>query len=449
MTADLAAKMHERLLNDRFALDHWNRYYEGKQPLSYMAPELLRELEGRVRQVVINWPRLVVDALEERLDVEGFRLDDRVDERIWGWWQANDLDERSQMAHVDALAMGRSFVIVGSRADDPEMPLITVESPQQVAVRRDPRTGAVIAAIKSWREGDRDYTTLYLPGQTQFYRSAGAGGGFEEYADADIHNLPVVPVVPIVNRARVMDPSGVSELADIVPLSDAACKIATDMMISAEFHAIPRMVALGMTEADFTDADGRPVSKWEKIAGRIWATESQPGEADVKQLPEADLRNFHETLNSLARLVSSLAGLPPHYLGYSDANPASADAIRSSETRLVKRAERRQRAFGGSWEQVMRLAFLVVDGELPDGSARMETVWRDAATPTAAQTADALVKLAAGLAIPPRVLWEKIPGVSHDEAARWTAIADAQEVSQARAQATAFGVLNAVDDGDA
>jgi hypothetical protein len=30
-----------------------------------------------------------------------------------------------------------------------------------------------------------------------------------------------------------MKPEGVSELADVVPISDAACKVATDMMIAA------------------------------------------------------------------------------------------------------------------------------------------------------------------------------------------------------------------------
>lgn len=50
------------------------RYDEGSQPLSYMHPELLATLDERVRQVVINWPRLVVDTLEERIDLDGFRL---------------------------------------------------------------------------------------------------------------------------------------------------------------------------------------------------------------------------------------------------------------------------------------------------------------------------------------------------------------------------------------
>lgn len=49
-------------------------YYEGQQPPSYMHPELLATLDDRVRHLVIDWPRQVVDALEERIDLDGFRL---------------------------------------------------------------------------------------------------------------------------------------------------------------------------------------------------------------------------------------------------------------------------------------------------------------------------------------------------------------------------------------
>jgi hypothetical protein len=204
---------------------------------------------------------------------------------------------------------------------------------------------------------------------------------------------------------------------------------------------------MGMTEQDFQDRDGNPVSKWERIAGRIWAVSSPPGEADVRQLAAADLRNFHDTINTLARLVASIAGLPPHYFGWSDANPASADAIRSAETRLVKRAERRQRAFGEAWEDVMRLCFLVVDGELPAGATRMETVWRDPSTPTIAAAADALGKFKDSLEIPAQALWDKVPGVTQEEVRRWKAEAEQQRDADARAQATAFG-LDVVSRGD-
>ena len=52
-------------------LEVLDSYYEGEQSLSYMHPEQLRRLGNRVRQVVVNWPELVVDSLDERLDVTG------------------------------------------------------------------------------------------------------------------------------------------------------------------------------------------------------------------------------------------------------------------------------------------------------------------------------------------------------------------------------------------
>jgi hypothetical protein len=277
---------------------------------------------------------------------------------------------------------------------------VSVESPLQVRADWDPRTRRVRAAVKRWHETDlitgavRDqFATLYLPDSTHFYQRSSASGWKE--LSRDEHAMGAVPVVPLVNRPRVMKPGGVSELADVIPLSNAACKIATDMMVSAEYHAMPRRWALGFDEEDFTDAAGNPVSVWSRLAGRIWATAKNRKDdgAEVGQFTEASLANFHETINQLARLVSSLAGLPPHFLGLATANPPSADAIRSAETRLVKKAERKQRAWGGSYEQAMRLVLRVRDGVWDPRAMSLETLWGDPSTPTYAQKADAIVKL--------------------------------------------------------
>jgi hypothetical protein len=99
--------------------------------------------------------------------------------------------------------------------------------------------------------------------------------------------------------------------------------------------------------------------------------------------------------------MSGLTSLPPHYLGLtSDGNPASADAIRSEEARLVKRCKRKMIAFGEAWEDALRLALLVRDGSLPEEAARIETDWADPNTPTLAQTSDALSKQVSAGSIP-------------------------------------------------
>ncbi|MFI6594986.1 phage portal protein [Nonomuraea sp. NPDC050536] len=401
-------KCHDKELKELRRLDE---YYEGEQALSYMAPELIQELDERVRQVVIEWPRLVVDSVEERLDVEGFRFGKQADADagLWRIWQANDLDEQSQQAHVDALVMKRSYVIVGANEDDAETPIITVESPLEVHAEYDPRTRAVAAAVKRWVEEDDDrkidHATLYLPSSTVWFVKDEKSNWVEDPDNPrDDHGLGQVCVVPIVNRPRLKRPGGVSELKPVIPISDAACKIATDMMISAEFHAIPRRYAIGVGPEDFEDEQGRPVSALKRIAGRIWAIAKNKKDDGVElgQFPEASLNNFHETLRLLAMMVASLAGLPSRFLGHATDNPASADAIRSDESRLVKRAERKQRAWGGSWEKVMRLALLIRDGEVPDDARSLETLWRDASTPTVAQKADAAMKLYTSKIVPLR-----------------------------------------------
>ena len=411
--------------NCKGELEKMDRYYEGTQPLSYMAPELQRELQDSVRQVVINWPRLVVDSVEERLDVVGFRFPGQAqaDEELWRIWQANDLDEQSQMGHLDALVMQRSYVVVGPNEDDPTTPIITVESALDMYAEHDPRTRAVKAAVKRWCEGEGkdevEHATLYLPDATIWWVKADGAWVEDPDYERDDHELGVPPVEVLSNRTRLKKRNGVSELADVIPLSDAACKIATDMMVSAEYHATPRRVAYGFGEEDFTDENGRKISAWSRIAGRIWATEKNKKDdgVDVTQFPEADLKNFHSTISQLASLVASLAGLPPHFLGHSTANPASADAIRSSEARLVKRAERKQRSWGGAWERVMRLVLLVRGSEAPDNVRALETIWRDASTPTVAQAADAAVKKHQAKIVPLRQTREDL-GYSQAQIAR-------------------------------
>jgi hypothetical protein len=377
-----------------------NQHFEGTMPLTYLHPELLQELDGRLQQVVIGWPDLVVGCLDERLDVTGFRVSGqpKPDAGLEEIWQYNDLDEWSQQGHVEALVMKRSFAIVGANDETGMPPIITIESPLEVHAEFDPRTREVAAAVKQWTEdtpaGKIEHATLYRPNSTTWYVKTAGNWEIDGDYEPDDHNLGVVPVVPIVNRPRLGCPGGKSELAAIIPLSNAANKIATDMMVGAEFHAMPRRWALGFGAEDFQDGNGNKVSVWSKIAGRIWATEKTKAEgAEVGQFPEADLKNFHSTINLLAQLVGSLGALPPQFMGLMNAaNPASADAIRSSETRLVKRAERRQRSFGGSDERAMRIADRIQTGLWRPELRRLETLWSDASTPTVAQAADAAVK---------------------------------------------------------
>lgn len=418
--ADLA-RLSRQLLACQRDLDVLDAYYDGTQANAFLHPEI-RELCGRrLAEVVINWPEMVLDSLEHRLDVQGFRLGGipDADEALHQRWQDNNLDEESQVTHLEAMLYGRTFVSVWSDPDDERTPRIAVETPKQVIVDYEPGTRKVRAALKQWVDGNDVYAVLHYPDHIEKYegqsRTRSMTDGSRDapmpsniasvvrLVDELPNPLGEVAIVPFVNRRRTRKLDGKSELGSVIPVADAVNKLATDMMVCSEFHAMPRRYATGI-QIPNAGADAAARQRLQEEAKAYWdmatAGKTWLGGPNVNfgQFAAAELGNFVQAINLLTGIVAALGALPPHYVGLSaDANPASADAIRSAEASLTKRAERKQTGFGGSHEQVMRLSQAVADGkavkDLDPAYRRLETVWSDPETRTLAQQADAAVKL--------------------------------------------------------
>jgi hypothetical protein len=376
-------------------------YFEGEQPLKFLAPEIEQQLGSRIAELVVNLPRFGVDAYEQRLDIEGFRIggSETYDDDLWAIWQHNDGTLMSQQAHRESLALARAYAIVGEGDDG--VPLITAESPFEAIHEDDPRTHEVKYGLKTWQDEDKNrWIDLFYPnGRVTWVRKYKSSTFTQDSAESNDFNL--CRMVPLVNDPRVLgryrpgkfdQRLGRSLFHDIIPLTDALNKNMTDMMVSGEFHAMPRRWATGLKEDDFLDeATGKQLDTFSLIAGRLWGVENE--NAKFGQFQEADLTNFHATAKLITQYASMLLALPSHYLPFTGDNPASADAIRSSETQLVKRAERKQTVLGARWERVQRLV-LMTQG-VPDSPElrQIETKWAEASTPTVAQKADATVKL--------------------------------------------------------
>lgn len=378
--------------------------------------------EMRHLETVVNWCRVAVDSLAERLDIEGFRTNGspEADQRMWSWWKHNRMQMESGAAHLESLIQGACFVVVGIDPKNPKMPRFTVESPNCMQVELDPTGREVTAALRSYVDSDGVHAlTLYLPNSTiQLRQDSVSMGGWEE-TSRDDHNLGVVPVVPIVNRARITDRFGESEMTDVMTLVDAACRALTNLSAAGETLAVPSRYVFGVTEADFIDpATGEQVPKWEAYMGRLNAMTNQDGK--VIQLDGADLANFREQLDLYKSLVSSVTGLPTHYLGLTTQTPASADAIRSGESRHVKRSERKQETLEDGWIRVMHIATLWVDGSVPE-DFQIDVMWRDPSTPTIAAKTDAVVKLVAQKILPLEAAWIEL-GYSPEKRAQYRAM---------------------------
>lgn len=382
-------------------------YYDATvrlKALGLSVPPEMRHLTSAV-----GWPGMYLTSLEERMDVEDFRMGDESegDERLRDWWQANLLDVESGQGHTEALIHGIAYITVSApnedEDEDPDIPIIKLESPFNFIAKQDYRTRKVKEALRVYTNPDAPndkYVALYLPNETVYLGQSKTSNSGQWKLDYRVeHDLGRVLVSPLVNKSRINEWNGRSEISrELRSATDAASRIMMDLQAAAELMAIPQRYFFGVSEEDFPVDLEKPGASMEAYMGRIMAFANEAGKAG--SFASADLRNYVEALQELAKQVASYTGLPPQYLSFSSDNPASAEAIKSAESRLIKKVERKTRLFGQSWEEAMRLGMLVIDGSIPDNSFKLETVWRDPSTPTFAAKADGTTKLHAAGIIP-------------------------------------------------
>jgi hypothetical protein len=161
-------RLYARLSDRQEQVEFFNDYYSGNHPLPWVAPQAREEFRRLVRMTRSNYMGLVVDAMVERVSVEGFRFggEEKADSDTWRIWQANNLDADSDVAWLESAIAGFSYFLVAPNKDDATTPNVWVEHPSQAIVEHEPGTNRRVrkAGLKVW---DDDWTgmvmaTLYL-----------------------------------------------------------------------------------------------------------------------------------------------------------------------------------------------------------------------------------------------------------------------------------------------
>lgn len=421
-----------RLDNRQHEYLQLQNYYEGDQPLSFIAPEISAQLNNRLDSLVINWASLIVNTIAERLVPLGYAIPGKktATKQVNQIWQNNNLDEQVQQALIDTLVFGRSYAIVWG--DKKNKATVSLESAKNMIAYRDPATRLWTAALKRWVEDDgRAYAVVYTPDKIWWCRSktknadtsdlyasaeqvtdlSGVPANGWEVTDEIVNPLGQLNVVVLANRPLLTSPEGTSELSDVIAMADAVNKMATDMMVTSEFYATPRRWATGveLEERMTTDDEGEDVIVLNdnfdtgKAMGRWNLFEDTA--AKVGQFPEAELANFIDGIDMLGKYIAAVKKIPAHYFDPSKSGLASAEAVRAAEAPLVVMAKRMMLTIGGALEQVGRLALMVESDDMPTASEmRMETLWQDPENLTQAQKVDAATKRAA-IGVPTEQLW--------------------------------------------
>lgn len=419
---EVAAQV-KRLLDyhegERSQLNDVRAYWKGLQRIPPVvpasAPREVREMAQRAR---INVIEVVVDSLTQSLFVDGFRIP-RQDTNlaVWDVWQANRMDRGQSGVHRAGNAYGTSYVVV--MPGDGPIPTMRGVSPRRMtALYGDdpdwPRFALERLSVDVYRLYDEDavYTVT---------KESDFGGRFE-LLDIFEHGMGNPPVVRFRDQVDLdvddevdigaFDRLTMGQVAPLQSLQDQIDLTTFGLMVAQHFSAFKQRYILGWvaeTEAEMMKAS----------ASTMMTFEDHPDDVSLGEFDQTDLKGYIESRQESARFAATLSQTPVHELIGQMIN-LSAEALAAAEAGKDRKVEERKTSFGESWEQVFGLVGELIGEDVPDDS---EVVWRDTSARAFAAVVDGLGKLAQMLGVPPQELWERIPGATQQDVARWKAAA--------------------------
>ena len=432
------------LANRRARMERMDAYYTGRHDLPFLTKAHDVKMRDEFAQLLedsrTNFCRLVVDAVDERLNVDGFRLSAtssaRSDVESWETWQENQMDTESSTAMVEALVKGVSYCSVWAGEKDGDRAQIRVEDPTQMIVGYSAGKGfrQRAAALKVWMDESSGHVRANVytaEGVTKFASSRpgtvvptgietrtvadeesfegprvaggsvrtsalqtedGTLGRWVELEDEFLPNprgIDVVPVVPLRNRPRLLL-EGESELEDVIPIQKQINGFVFLLALAGYFGAHKQRWASGVAIAD--GPDGKPAELLGAI-DTVWQNENP--NARFGEFTATDLGNYISAIEQKILHIAVTTRTPRHYLIEQGQSP-SGDAIQSAESGLLSKVERKQGTFGEGFEETLRLA-RAFEGKQETGPDS-EIVWRDGSIRSEGERVDAVIKkVGAGL----------------------------------------------------
>lgn len=391
-----ALNSHIENMNDRATANAvFERHWNNESPAAWLSKESRDALDNKLSRVNVNFIRLAVASLVERLSLRGWTAPGStdIDQQLVALADVVDLAAKAETIHTDRALYGSAFCTVWTTADG-KRPVLITDTGATASTDIDPATGEVRSGARMWREGDRAYAVYFTPDKVARYHVDAVAGSsitgnmqWKLDRDGETDNpLQSVPIVPFKRKQSSLDHHGVSAVADILDLTDANAKALGDAMVSSEYYAKPRRWATGLEIQE--DEDGNAVDPF----GRSRLLQSEDPDTEFGQLPASGPAGQVQLIATLTQQIGALTGLPAHYLGLHGDQPASAEGVRAAETQLVMTSRTEMKYLTGPWARVAALLLAIEESGHPDDYRRV-TQFDNPEIKTPAQAADAAGKL--------------------------------------------------------
>ena len=417
LIAKLAGRLQEHARKNKLK---W-AYYEGKNALKDLNIAL-PAVAGSIRAVV-GWPEIVVDSLAERLEWQGWISPEEDVTTLNRVFADNDLASEFAKATLESLVTGMGFLEVSTGGEGEPDIIIDAVTAGEATYMWDDRLNRMAAGyIEKTGENGEKYQTLHLPDRVISIITDPHEA--EKETICVKHGWGRCGLIRIPNRSRAGKDAGASEITTAIEYyTDHGVRTVLGMEFNREYYTTPQRYLLNATfdqlglDEDATESDVIKMG-WKVAMSKALVV--PPGDPDdglptitAGQFQAAPPTPYIEELKMMAQLVSAQSGVPVSYLGFASDNPPSADSIRATESRLVRRTELRQLAFGRPLcRDLAYVCKAILDGRPPEWEfiASLEAKWLAAATPTLSATMDAMTKAVAAEITPKHssVVWGRV-----------------------------------------
>lgn len=378
------------------------------------------------------WGRLIVKASAQTMAVSDHRNDTDNAGSTLAYqeaWKPNGFPSRQGSVYRGALAHNLAFVktLPGKRphTGKPTVYMRGVSATKMVA----------------WydNEGEDDFARFALEGdivieggeisiawqlhddEATYFASSEHDGTDIDFIEYRIHNVGVTPVHRF-SPDLDLDGRATGEIQPFLPLLRRIDQDNFDRLVVQRFNSWRTRTISGMVKPE-TDDEKRAAAMALRVEDLLVSSST---ETKFGTLDPTDMAPYIAAREADIKDLAATSQTPPHHLLGQMAN-LSAEALAAAETSLMRKTEEYKLSFAQSWDQVFRsVGFIMAriatsDREKYEAEATnysSSVRWKDSASRSLSQLADALGKLSDQLGIPPEMLWEELPFWNEEDTGR-------------------------------
>lgn len=387
----------------------------GKHPAPFKPREANKELDALLDKSPVPLIMLIVRILAQSMEMQGYEPGDKeLKDRLWSIWQGNQMATRQKRIYKAAMWGGQAFALALPGVPVPKIRIFSGRN--MVAAYEDPEADEWPQYAGFLENASPNKFHFTVVDDEKLHRlQINPDGTKPEYIEEQVHDTGILPVV---RYAGDIDDEGavMGEVEPLIPIQSNIDQTNFDRLLTQSFASWVIRYITGMAKPETAEDAERAKMVLER--DRLLLIENP--DAKVGTLEGTALNGYIEARRDSKQDLAATAQVSQKtVLGAQSNNADGAEAQAAEEASTQRKIHDYETAFGEGHKQLFRLTGQQagIAGAWGDYGGMVD--WVNSEIRSLSQVADAFGKMAKQLEIPVEGLWDMVPGVTPDKAAKW------------------------------